>query len=381
MESSSNDHNIEQLVKLLHSSSRETRCAAAKELAQYKTIEIANILINALAIAEDGLCVEMALGKLGEVALEPLINALTSKKNSFELGRIVNLLSSIEDTRVISLLEGLLVDADRSLREDIVYSLAHIDSAEIDPILLNLVYNDPAERVRLFALLKLGERTQRGYLFAKNPFIELLKSENVRVRQTVAAYAGNIKDVEIMRALIQALKEDSDLEVKRRAIMGLRELGIYKVSDFNMDRMLNYEAVEPLLVMLEDKQNKYIFWSIIEVLAIFKDKRVIPYIKKVLSYPDLDMLSIFSLRKASAEALAKIGGEEALEVLQWMDRNKVILDEETKRVLALKEVDAVTENARVDKIISDIILDWSKLQLKPATYNLNTRKWPKQKLE
>ncbi len=174
-----------------------------------------------------------AAANLGEVALEPLLNALSSKGFSSE--QAVWALGMLGDPRAIEPLEGLLASPNDSTRA--AEALCQIGGPEVvEPLIRALKNHD--QNVRTRAASGLGEH---GDERAVEPLCGALKDVNSRVRSAAAEALGRVGDERAISPLIAALGEGGAHDRAKQALV----------------RLQNYSGVvEPLLALVTDDANR-----------------------------------------------------------------------------------------------------------------------------
>jgi len=246
---------VEQLIQALKDENRYVREEAAMALGEIGDKRAVEPLINALKDEDSDVRMEAAealdqMGwkpgyvtekayylvakkewdeavKLGEPAVEPLINALKDKEAAEALVKI-------GDERAVEPLINALKDEDSSVRWEAAGALGEIgDERAVEPLINAL--KDEASGVRWEAAEALGEI---GDERAVEPLINALKDEDSDVRWKAAEALVKIGEPAV-EPLIHALK-DEDSDVRAAAAMALGKIG-------------DERAVVPLTEALEDE--------------------------------------------------------------------------------------------------------------------------------
>ncbi|MFB3882591.1 MAG: HEAT repeat domain-containing protein [Armatimonadota bacterium] len=148
-----------------------------------------------------------ALGGGGEAAITPLIGALKDQAPQVR-GAAAESLGLMDDARIVAPLLGLLDDPDEYVR------------GRADWALSDGIARKPSKRTAA-------------------PFIEALRSRDVKVRRAAASALSRLKDPSAVGPLIEALEQDGDEEVRYNAVVALGAIG---------DR----RAAKPLIAALKD---------------------------------------------------------------------------------------------------------------------------------
>jgi HEAT repeat protein len=173
------------------------------------------------------------LGKTGDArAVEPLIQAL--KEENEDIRRNAALaLGEIGNAKAVEPLIQALKDEDRYVRRYTAWALGGIGEPAVESLILILKDKDNYFRSRAAETLGgIGEP-------AVEPLIQALKDKDVDVRKIAAETLGEIGDARVVGPLIQSLK-DEDGDVRRNA-----EVALGKIRDVR--------AVEPLAQALKDE--------------------------------------------------------------------------------------------------------------------------------
>ena len=160
--------------------------------------------------------------------------------------------------------------------EDKAISLDSGDERAVEPLIELLKDNNINIRQRsVDALGAIGDKR------AVVPLIELLKDEDNHIRQQSVAALGAINDKRAIEPLIKVLKDDGDWGVREQSEYALVKIG--------------KEAVEPLIGTLNDGNDVVRLLSA-EALGKIGDKRALPSLKKALK--DEQIYVIDAVRKA-----------------------------------------------------------------------------------
>ena len=187
-----------------------------------------------------------ALGSLGEIALEPLLNVLSYHKMHVRIGAI-EALSEIKSPRSVDpLIHTLTTDEDHEVRWVAALALGEIGDKNAIPSLLTSL-QDKDRYVRYGsakALEKMGwsattDQEQAYYYIgmqdwkalhalgkpAVGPLIDMLREKNPATRANIIELLGEIRTDEAKSACENALM-DSDPHVRWTAILASKKCGI-----------------------------------------------------------------------------------------------------------------------------------------------------------
>lgn len=134
--------------------------------------------------------------------LEKLIRLLR-EGNSLQKERAKEGLSNLKGKKAVKKVLVLLKEKDIGLKMHAHEILKKIGKKDIEAI--GGLLKDPEEELRIFACEILGE-TKKGK--AKTFLIEALKDESINVRNAAASALANFKGEEVIRALLQLLKDE-----------------------------------------------------------------------------------------------------------------------------------------------------------------------------
>jgi HEAT repeat protein len=162
---------------------------------------------------------EHTLVRIGEQAVEPLVNCLKNSDIKFRW-RVISVLRRIGAPAVVPLIAAAK-DPIELVRLGAAYTLKNItDTRAIGPLSTALRHEDPL--IRQHAVYALGEMVDYR---AVRPLIAALRDEAVEVRREAAHALGQVADQRAGRPLLEALN-DNDPEVKCKAMMALLYLGV-----------------------------------------------------------------------------------------------------------------------------------------------------------
>ncbi len=265
-----------------------------KSCAAFAGSEAQVSLVDALSAALHDLNKEVrgraavALGKLGALAVEPLIGALGDPDVDVSQ-RAASALGETRDPRAVAPLVTALSHPDKDVRRRAARALGKIkDRRAVEPLVATL--RDLDKRVRLAAAKALGNI---GDVRVVEPLIATLGDTDADVRAGAAEALGQI-GAPALEPLVAALGHPQ-VSVRLGAVKALGQIGAP-------------HAVEALISLLHDPDER-VRWSVAEALGSIGDARAVP------SLVDALRTSSASMRKQAAEALGKIGDPQAVEPL------------------------------------------------------------------
>ena len=210
-------------------------------------------------------CAALALTRMGEPAVQPLIEALPTQSAELQLRTlIVNALVAIGEPSIAPLIQALQ-HASTPVRDAAEKALARI-GADASSALVGALRTDNWElRRRIAQVLR-----QIGDISLAGPLLDVLKDPDPGVRARVAEMLGQVGQEGAVAALIDLVQNDPDEFVRRKAMTALadlhsqeairpvievlnkaqmRDLAIHVLSE------IGEESVEPLIVALNESRN------------------------------------------------------------------------------------------------------------------------------
>jgi HEAT repeat protein len=205
-------------------------------------------LINALSTQHEKLrrCAPRILAQLGTpLAIEPLIKALDDK-SEFVRKQVVNALAQLGNIQAINALKSKLSDPSPSVRVATINVLGQLGDAQLTEELISFL-DDEASYVRgatITALAKLGDAQ------IVDKLIPCLQDEEPINRCATITALAQLGDVQIVNKLIPYL-EDKHPEVRKTTISALVKLGDVRV----IDKLFPYSnpEMDTLIQLLEDE--------------------------------------------------------------------------------------------------------------------------------
>jgi len=153
MEKDVSAHTIEELIGLLDDKDWTVRCNAIDALGKVGDVRAVDPLIRLLNDEKAGFRASYALSKIGEPAVERLIELLEDESFAARNG-VIDALGEIGDIRAIEPLLELLGNKDRSLRSDASYALSKIGEPAVERLIELLTHEDST--IRIHAAYTLG---------------------------------------------------------------------------------------------------------------------------------------------------------------------------------------------------------------------------------
>lgn len=230
-----------------------------------------------------------SLGRIGELAVEPLIETLSSSRDVLVRRNAAIALGNTKDPRAVEPLVNAIREDDSFVRISAAMALAEIkDDRAIGP-LLAIIKEEPRYRIIIgHAIGKFGEP-------AIDPLLEMLNHSDSKVRYAAATALSDIQNPRIIEPMIKAL-EDEDSGVRREAIKALGKqndpravlplitmLRDSHVSDGAMNALIEIgdPSVEPLICVL-DHPNPRVRWFAVYALGEIGNRRAINPLKAAM---------------------------------------------------------------------------------------------------
>jgi len=271
------------LLKIINDNSLSKSHNKARSMIDIIGAPAVPLFISFLKFEEYRYTSKIALGKIGEPAVEPLISAL--KDNNPEVrSSAVSALGTIRSKLSVEPVINLLSDTENKVVEEAVIALGRIkDERGVEP-LVSVAENSNDLHVRKAALKALGDMGDKrgtdilimllGNDYLRNsaasalgdmgdertvePLLLLLNHNDEETRKLAAEALGKLKDKKAVKPLCDLLK-DPDSYVRETAVKALGNMG-------------SSEAVDYLIEALSDTEEA-IQKSAVEVLDLFEDAR------------------------------------------------------------------------------------------------------------
>jgi HEAT repeat protein len=164
--------------------------------------------------------------------IEPLIKAFETPLNPELRLRSASMLARSGDPRALRpFLNALAKETDNSSRIDIIDCLAELGNKDAIDALMKEFADAPSREIRwdaAWALICLGE--MRPVQSLAGDFIMMLNHNNVKIRESAAAYLGCTRDKAAVEPLLKILTDD-EKGVKAEAIDSLLEIGDNRACD------------------------------------------------------------------------------------------------------------------------------------------------------
>jgi HEAT repeat protein len=229
---------VEPLIRALTNEDSNVRLGAARALGYIGNARAVEPLIHALKDEYVRWEAVACLGKIGDArAAEPLslvllnnADRIFSQMTDDQEDAVRRALSRIGEPAVEPLIQVLYKCAGARNPYSIIYALADLGEPAVEPLINALKDND--KDVRRGAAIALGEI---GDVRAVEPLINALKDNDKRVRSEAVIALGEIGDVRAVEPLINAL-EDNDGNVRIGAVKALCKIGNIKTAE----KVINY---------------------------------------------------------------------------------------------------------------------------------------------
>ncbi len=331
-----------------------------------------------------------ALVKIGEPAVEPLINAINDA-SIMDRDEIVEALGDLKDKRAVEPLIKAFNHESKFFRNTIISALGKIGDIRAQETLLKAL-RDEYDRCRssaAYALYRMNLEPKKDidkvyYYFTRNereklvalgevaiePLLQLLNDENNDVKKHAEEVLKEMgwkpkNDIEKAYELIATQNWRELRELGEPAIIPLFQNKDYKISENVWDTLkrIAKSHVEPFIEIIKDKKNEY-REKAIGVLGASKSNEAVKYL-----LPDLDDEN-FVVRKDAIRALGSIGDIEAVEpIIQALD-DKI----ETVRTQAIIALGNLQDKRAIEPLIK-FVESQSHYERKYALEALNKLGW------
>ncbi len=261
---------IQPLIDAMYDKNYRVRVAAADALRKIGQPAV-QFLIKALEDENDSIRISAAdaLGKIGQPAVQSLIKALESENGSVRLSA-VKTLGKIGDPQAVQALIKNLNDRDNSIRVYTAEALGIIGSPQAVQSLIKAL-NDKNSRVRISVVEALGKI---GDAQAVQSLIEALQDEDVSVRVNAANALGKVSDPRAVQSLIKALS-DRNTRVRKAAARALDKIDDPRAEKALRKRALVGKAKKVLLFMVKLLVIFFLVFLLVAVLMRFLKPRII----------------------------------------------------------------------------------------------------------
>ncbi|MFX1449784.1 MAG: HEAT repeat domain-containing protein [Promethearchaeota archaeon] len=226
----------------------------------------------------------IALSKLGEIALKPLIKVLKEGNSNARWGA-AEALTFIGDIRALEPLAQALDDENSDVRDNAIGAFSHYSGKKVIDVYIkyNLLEHKDT-RVRMHAMRDIGWREDYRLV---EPLLKALKEEYWGIIDAAVHSLSELKEKRAVEPLIQLLKH-KDSMIKRTAVEGLGDIGdvraiepiihLLKDGDWQvrqdaadaLGKIGDKKAVEPLIQLLKDK-DKFVRLAAVEALKNIGD--------------------------------------------------------------------------------------------------------------
>ncbi len=214
------DH-LQHPTNPLHHPDRSTRSRAIFALAEGNDANALDTLLTALCDEQDllvGEDITWALVRMGDVAIDPLINLL-HHTDPLVRHRVVHTLGKIGDARAMDAVITATQDPDNKVVCKAVFALGQLNDTRAIPALVGLLGHDNREvETMLMSVLEGFGAVALPYL------IEAIRNDQWQVREHTADVLGVIGMEEGLPVLIEALN-DAQWQVRFSAVTALGHIG------------------------------------------------------------------------------------------------------------------------------------------------------------
>lgn len=323
-------------IEALGSIEERVRRGAISRLSEAEDEKVINALIEALGhdnpVIRVGVCTVLG-AKQAIKALPRLVRSLEDDNEGVRIEALKGL-DQMNDPRIVNPLIIALGNSSREVRTiaaqmlkrwGINFGEALRDALEKKPGAIKALMEMEDSRV-IAPLLKARTGKMIEYRwsahealsqmgdFAVEPFIQVLSSNNYRIKVQVAGYLGKLGDSRALKPL-EKLLDDDNIDVKKSALIALGALG-------------EPESFEKIAGALEDEKLRI---SAVEALGLFGGYRALEFLIRMFSTDDNEV------RRAILRAFNNIGDTLALEPM--FEREKIEEDDKIR-----DEIRIVIEN-------------------------------------
>lgn len=267
--------------------------------------------------------VSESLLKMGDSAVTPLLELLSSTEDRELLADLVIILGRLKSTAAIKPLTWLLDTGDNTLKGYVAEALGTIGDPRYMTSLIPLLKSDD-EKVRIQAAGALGRAPHPGCLKA---MIESLKDDSLEVRKHCAVALGELGDNRAAAALVPLLKE-SNTELRIAAAEALGRIG-------------DQRAVPYLLNLIEDEAEPVILKTLSSLRKIKKPETALP-VMVLLQHENS------RVRQRACDVLGQVGDAVVAERLEQILKNDRAED---VRAAAAKALGEIRDPGSVDILI------------------------------
>ena len=224
---------VAPLAEALRDEDSRVRRAATEALGEIGDARAVVPLVEALRVLDIQKVASKALGRIGDAAFAPLVEALSDDRE-WVLKAVIEALGETGDARAVAPLVELLRNKYSLVRSAVIKALGEIgDARAVAPLVEVLRDEDSWERgAAIKALGNIGD------IGAFAPLVEAIRDENSAVSRAAIEALGKIGDARMVAPLIEGIR-DEDPRVRRATIEVLGEIG-------------DARAVAPLVEALRD---------------------------------------------------------------------------------------------------------------------------------
>ena len=323
---------VESLIEMLEDSSLRTRRGAAVALGWLKDKKAVEPLLNHLTRAEvnELNSIIFALGELGDTrVVEPLLQMLHETKPRHVRTSSLRALSKLNDKRaIIPLIEIIINEREardfQSLTKEFLETLLDYEGIKT----LIQAFENPNENIKWFASKKLSKLSEISF----EPLVHAIKEGSGDVRKysiiTIAEMI-NSKNIDFLYQFIDDAKlryyvaivfgKRGDTQVKDILLEGLNHHSewIRKHSALALGVIRNKAALNELVSVLKDSSREVRAAAAFALGELKDEKAIEPLIQTMHDEKSEDYYTKGSIvRESIAEALGKIGGRAAKQLLE-----------------------------------------------------------------
>ncbi|OEU68359.1 MAG: hypothetical protein BBJ57_10405 [Desulfobacterales bacterium PC51MH44] len=303
---------VDPLIKALKDDKEAVRSAAATALREIGWEYIGKDWIYYLIALKDW----NKLIKMGESAIEPLIEVLQDE-DSFALHpESIKALGTIKDKRAVEPLIEVLQAKKPDLRKEVVKALGQLGDEKVVKPLISVLQNEDSFTLRCETIRALGSTKDKR---AVGPLIGVLQQEsekprldvNTAIIMEIAIALGKIKDERAIAHLVSLYNVYADYVNKKiqNALETINtELSIFYLAILNSDKnkLLAIDNAFDLAVKALYQKHNWVRRQAIWALMILRDYRAVEQIINALNDNNLIVVSY------AIYALGEIGYDRAV---------------------------------------------------------------------
>ncbi|HYH09251.1 MAG TPA: HEAT repeat domain-containing protein [Thermoanaerobaculia bacterium] len=329
---STDERNLPLMFELLGDKDWRVRKTIVDGFVRDARPEIVHGLINALADPENAgkrNSATEALIRIGEPAIEPIVERLRAEADVDVRLSLVNLIGDLRSKEGFDMLLALLdEEPDINVASSIVSSLGKFRDASALPALMRVLRTREDLWLKFHVVEALGEIGDRAAL----PAILPLYAEK-SLRKPVLESVGKIADVGTVNFLLRIIAEEEKLNLTAlRALVRIAEASKPRIVEEAERHLIQTrfresfprEKIVPLVEHLHTTPKREVKSFILKFLGWSGDERAVPVLLSFLAQPDTSETAAQALidfgRAAMAPILAALQNEEEDDIVALLLR-------------------------------------------------------------